>query len=69
MGISIMVMWVADTIMGQITPVLLREAGTAATFWVFAFFCFVAFLTVYKLLPETKGKSLEEIEAFWAEKK
>lgn len=69
MGISIMVMWVADTIMGQVTPILLREAGTAITFWVFAFFCFVAFMTVYKLLPETKGKSLEEIETFWGEKK
>ncbi|HKG08204.1 MAG TPA: sugar porter family MFS transporter [Pedobacter sp.] len=69
MGVSIMVMWVADTIMGQVTPILLREAGTAVTFWVFAFFCLVAFITVYKLLPETKGKSLEEIESFWSEKK
>lgn len=68
MGLSIMVMWVADTIMGQLTPVLLREAGTAATFWVFAFFCLTAFFTVYKLLPETKGKSLEEIESFWDKK-
>ncbi|MHA4895897.1 sugar porter family MFS transporter [Pedobacter sp. PWIIR3] len=69
MGVSIMVMWVADTIMGQVTPILLKEAGTAATFWVFGFFCFIAFITVYKLLPETKGKSLEEIETFWKEKK
>lgn len=69
LGVSIMVMWVADTIMGQVTPILLREAGTGATFWVFAFFCLIAFFTVYKLLPETKGKSLEEIESFWDEKK
>lgn len=68
LGISIMVMWVADTMMGQLTPILLKQAGTAATFWVFAFFCLVAFFTVYKLLPETKGKSLEEIESFWDEK-
>jgi SP family arabinose:H+ symporter-like MFS transporter len=68
MGVSIMVMWVADTIMGQLTPVLLREAGSAVTFWVFGFFCMIAFITVYKLLPETKGKSLEEIERFWVDK-
>ncbi|MEJ7558020.1 MAG: sugar porter family MFS transporter [Pedobacter sp.] len=68
MGVSIMVMWVADTIMGQLTPVLLREAGSAVTFWVFGFFCMIAFITVYKLLPETKGKSLEEIEKFWLDK-
>jgi MFS transporter, SP family, arabinose:H+ symporter len=69
MAVSVMVMWVADTIMGQITPILLREAGTSATFWIFSFFCLVAFFTVYKLLPETKGKSLEEIELSWSEKK
>lgn len=69
LGVSIMVMWVADTIMGQVTPMLLKQAGTAATFWVFAFFCLIAFFTVYKLLPETKGRSLEEIESFWDEKK
>lgn len=69
LGISIMVMWVADTIMGQLTPMLLKYAGTPVTFWVFSFFCLIAFITVYKLLPETKGKSLEEIESFWEEKK
>ncbi|MDR6785305.1 SP family arabinose:H+ symporter-like MFS transporter [Pedobacter africanus] len=66
LGISIMVMWVADTIMGQVTPLLLKYAGTPATFLVFGSFCLIAFITVYKLLPETKGKSLEEIESFWS---
>jgi len=65
LGLSIMVMWIADAIVGQVTAVMLREIGTAYTFWFFAFFCVVAFITVYRLLPETKGKSLEEIEAFW----
>jgi len=65
LGLSIMVMWIADAIVGQVTAVLLREIGTAYTFWFFAFFCVVAFITVYRLLPETKGKSLEEIETFW----
>ena len=65
MAISIMVMWIADTIVGQLTPVLLKEIGTAGTFWLFAAFCVIAFFTVYKLLPETKGKSLEQIEAGW----
>lgn len=66
MAISIMVMWIADTIVGQLTPVLLKGIGTAATFWTFAAFCVIAFITVYKLLPETKGKSLEQIESDWA---
>ncbi|TKC12818.1 sugar porter family MFS transporter [Pedobacter polaris] len=68
LAISIMVMWVADTIVGQITPILLKQIGSAGTFWFFAFFCLVAFVSVYKLLPETKGKSLEQIENDWKEK-
>lgn len=65
MALSIMVMWIADTIVGQLTPVSLREFGTANTFWLFSFFCLVGFFVILKLLPETKGKSLEQIEDFW----
>jgi MFS transporter, SP family, arabinose:H+ symporter len=67
MAISIMVMWVADTIVGWLTPILLKRIGTAYTFWLFALFCLIAFITVLKLLPETKGKSLEQIENDWKE--
>ncbi len=62
MALSIMVMWIADTIIGQLTPIFLKEIGTANTFWFFAAFCLIAFITVFFLLPETKGKSLELIE-------
>ena len=65
LGLSIMVMWIADAIVGQITAIMLSEIGISYTFLFFTFFCVIAFITVYKLLPETKGKSLEEIEAFW----
>ena len=65
MAISIMSMWVADTIVNYLTPIMLKNIGAAGTFWVFASFCAIAFITVYKLLPETKGKSLEQIEAEW----
>jgi len=69
LAISIMVMWIADTIVGQLTPILLKEIGTAETFWIFSFFCIVAFISVFYLLPETKGKSLEQIENFWKAEK
>ncbi|WP_170827249.1 sugar porter family MFS transporter [Arcticibacter eurypsychrophilus] len=68
MALSIMVMWIADTIVGQLTPIFLQELGVASTFWIFAIFCCVAFITVYLLLPETKGKSLEDIEHSWMNK-
>jgi SP family arabinose:H+ symporter-like MFS transporter len=65
LAISIMVMWVADTIVGQLTPMLLKEIGSSGTFWFFSFFCVVAFIFVYRYLPETKGRSLEQIEEDW----
>jgi SP family arabinose:H+ symporter-like MFS transporter len=65
LSLSIMVMWISDTIVGQLTPVLLRNLGTAQTFWFFAVFCAGAFVVVYRLLPETKGQSFEQIEAYW----
>jgi SP family arabinose:H+ symporter-like MFS transporter len=68
LAISIMTMWIADTIVGQLTPILLKDWGSAGTFWFFAFFCIVAFVVVYKLLPETKGQSLEHIENYWKSK-
>lgn len=67
-GISIMVMWISDAIVGQLTPILLASWGARYTFWIFAFFCTIAFLVVLGYLPETKGKPLEEIEKFWIEK-
>lgn len=65
MAISIMVMWIADTIVGQLTPVLLSAIGPAFTFWFFAACCILSFLVVYKMVPETKGKSLEEVQELW----
>ena len=68
MGISIMVMWISDAIVGQLTPILLASWGARYTFWLFAFFCAIAFVVVLSYLPETKGKPLEEIEKYWIEK-
>src|SRR5690625_4541076 len=65
LALSVMAMWIADTIVGQITPMLLAGSGAAVTFWTFAVFSFIAFWFVYKMVPETKGKSLEEIQQMW----
>ena len=63
-----MVMWISDAIVGQLTPILLASWGASYTFWLFAFFCAIAFIVVLGYLPETKGKPLEEIEKYWIEK-
>ena len=42
--------------------------GPAATFWVFAILCAPALYVTIRLIPETKGKSLEQIEDYWKSK-
>ncbi|MDR9365061.1 MAG: sugar porter family MFS transporter [Balneolaceae bacterium] len=65
LALSIMAMWISDTIVGQLTPMLLSAGGASTTFWFFAVFCVIAFWFIYKMVPETKGKSLEEIQKMW----
>lgn len=64
-AISTMSLWLANWIVGQFFPALLNNAGAAFTFLVFAIFSAYAFYITWKKIPETKGKSLEEIEKFW----
>jgi MFS transporter, SP family, arabinose:H+ symporter len=66
LALSIMVMWIADTIVGQLTPMFLGSVGPAVTFWFFSACCLLSFCVVYKMVPETKGKSLEEVQEIWA---
>lgn len=68
MALSVLVMWIADAIVGQLTPIMLDSWGAAWTFRFFAVCCAIAFFAVYYLLPETKGKTLETIETYWQEK-
>jgi hypothetical protein len=48
-----------------IFPWYVSRLGMASGFWTFAAICFVATIFFWRLVPETKNKSLEEIEAFW----
>lgn len=48
-------------------PSIQEAYGPAATYFVFAAIGVVAFATIYSIVPETKGKSLEEIELMWAD--
>jgi SP family arabinose:H+ symporter-like MFS transporter len=46
-------------------PVLLEQAGAANTFYIFCAMSVLAFVFVLKQTPETKGRTLEEIEKSW----
>ena len=64
MSIAGFALWIGTYLIGQLTPVLLgwSEAGT---FFLFAVMCVPYMLIMWKVIPETTGKKLEEIEGFW----
>lgn len=62
MSIGTFALWSANAVVGQLFPWMLENIGPAGTFWTFAGICLPAFFFVWKVLPETKGKTLEEIE-------
>lgn len=65
MGICIFCLWIVDAMVGSAFPVVLAEFGLSTAFFVFVFALIVAFIFVHTCVPETKGKSLEEIEAYF----
>jgi len=62
MGISVMTLWVAYFILTATFPIMRENLGMPFTFWSYAGFLFIAFIVMKISLPETKGKSLEQIE-------
>ena len=62
MGVAIVSNFVFNFIVTGAFPILLDKIGGCATFLIFAFIVILAFLFVYFCVPETKGKSLEDIE-------
>jgi sugar porter (SP) family MFS transporter len=62
MGISSFAQWTANFFVGLLFPILLA-AGTGAVFFVFAAIGILASLFAFFMVPETKGRSLEDIES------
>ncbi|WP_299664605.1 sugar porter family MFS transporter [uncultured Polaribacter sp.] len=62
MSIATFSLWVASFILTFTFPILNDALGASGTFWVYSFICVLGFLFIKNRLPETKGKSLEEIE-------
>ncbi len=62
MSIAVLALWVACTVLTFTFPTLNRTLGAHGAFWLYGAICVVGFVVILVSLPETKGKSLEEIE-------
>lgn len=67
MSIAGFALWIGTYLIGQLTPVLLGWSQ-AGTFFIFAVMCIPYMLIMWKVVPETTGKTLEEIEQYWNSK-
>lgn len=62
MSIAVLSLWVANFILSFTFPILRDSLGPAGTFWIYGGICLAGILYLQKAIPETKGKSLEELE-------
>ena len=69
MSIAGFALWIGTYLIGQLPPWMLQNPPHAGTFILFAIMCVPYMLIVWKLVPETTGKSLEEIERYWMKNK
>ena len=59
---STFALWVGSSTLTYTFPLLNVSLGSYGTFWIYSAVCLAGFLFVSFMLPETKGKSLEELE-------
>jgi len=72
LGLATFFLWVADYAVTQTFPIMdakdswfVQHFNHAFPFYVYAAFCVVLVLVVWRFVPETKGRTLEEIERMW----
>ena len=62
MSVATFAVWIGCLAVAQTFPFLVKHIGPSRTFWVYAACSALTFVLVLLLLPETKGRTLEEIE-------
>jgi sugar porter (SP) family MFS transporter len=61
-SIAVSALWIACFVLTYTFPILERGIGTGNTFWIYAGICGIGYLFVRALVPETKGRTLEQLE-------
>ncbi|WP_413466088.1 sugar porter family MFS transporter [Niallia circulans] len=65
MGVTVFCLWITNFLIGFSFPILMANIGLSTTFFVFVVLGVFAIAFVKKYLPETKGRSLEELEEYF----
>jgi len=65
MGVAVFFNWFSNYIVSLTFLSLISALGISLTFWVYTLICFLALWFVVRKVPETRGKSLEQIQKFW----
>jgi len=65
MTVPVLTQWLANALVVNLFPFAVAKMGNAATFGFLAAMALTQALFTWRFLPETKGKTLEEIEGFW----
>ncbi len=66
MSIATTALWLVGYLGNQLFPLMEKNLGSDGTFWCFSAGALLTIILVALLIPETKGRSLEEITRFWA---
>jgi MFS family permease len=65
-SLSVSALWIACFALTFTFPALNAGLGAAGTFWLYSGICLAGFLFILRCVPETKGKTLEQIEREYA---
>ena len=65
MSIAGFSLWIGTYLVSQLTPWLLANATPSGTFIIFAVMCLPYLFIMWRYIPETAGRSLEDIERHW----
>jgi SP family arabinose:H+ symporter-like MFS transporter len=68
MSIATTALWIFSYLGNQLFPIMMKHLGPDGTFWSFSCAALLAMVCFWKLVPETKGRSLEQITRFWMER-
>jgi SP family xylose:H+ symportor-like MFS transporter len=72
LSVATVFLWTANWVVSQTFPMLdenqwlLNHFHHGFSFWIYGSMCFILLVFMWRRVPETKGKSLEEIEKLWA---